>query len=187
MIPMKRFVVFPALVVIFATSLVPLSAEDPESRSAAAVVPLKASLTQLKLDAVAAPDPDRPGQYIAAFYVPGSQLLVVSAPYAVPAVIEKKIAAREYMDVYIDLQSVGDHTGHFFVVDMQADGLKRAAKLDEAFDSTSIENGSPVSFDGRWEAQKLTEAEYDARFAQDDERYARMLDVLRAALARKTT
>ena len=91
------------------------------------------------------------------------------------------------MDAYVDLQSVADHTGHFFVVDMQADGLRKALKLDEAFDSTSVENGAPVSFDGRWEAQKLTEEQYNARFAQDDERYARMLAILRAALARKTT
>jgi hypothetical protein len=184
---MKPFTLFPALVVISAMSLVPVSAEDPESQSAAAVVSLEAMLTQQKLDAIAARDPDHPGQYIAAFYMPGTQLLVVSAPYAVPAAIDKKIAAGQYMDAYVDLQSVADHTGHFFVVDMQADGLRKALKLDEAFDSTSVENGAPVSFDGRWEAQKLTEEQYNARFAQDDERYARMLNILRAALARKTT
>ena len=183
---MKRFTLVPALAV-FAISLAPLSAEDPDSQSAAAVVPFEALLTQLKLDAVAARDPDHPGQYVAAFYMPGTQLLVISAPYAVPAAIDKKIAAGQYMDAYVDLQSVADHTGHFFVVDMQADGLKKALKLDEAFDSTSVENGPPVSFDGRWEAQKLTEEQYNARFAQDDERYARMLNILRAALARKTT
>ena len=37
---MKRFTLFPALVVIVTISLVPLSAEDPESQSAAAVVSL---------------------------------------------------------------------------------------------------------------------------------------------------
>ena len=184
---MKRFTLFPALVLIVTISLVPLSAEDPESQSAAAVVSLKALLAQQNLDAVAARDPDHPGQYVAAFYMPGTQLLVVSAPYAVPAAIDKKIAAGQYMDAYVDLQSVADHTGHFFVVDMQADGLRKALKPDEAFDSTSVENGTPVSFDGRWEAQKLTEEEYNARFAQADERYARMLSILRAVLVRKTT
>ena len=183
---MKRFTIFPALAVV-AISLAPLSAEDPESQSAAAVVSLKAMLAQQKLDAVASRDPEHPGQYVAAFYMPGSQLLVVSAPYAVPAAIDKKIAAGQYMDAYVDLQSVADHTGHFFVVDMQADGLRKAPKLDEAFDSTSVENGPPVSFDGQWEAQKLSEEQYNARFTQDDERYARMLGILRAALARKTT
>ena len=183
---MKRFTLVSALAV-FTMSLAPLSAEDPDSQSAAAVVPFEALLAQQKLDAFAARDPDHPGQYVAAFYMPGTQLLVVSAPYAVPAALDKKIAAGQYMDAYVDLQSVADHTGHFFVVDMQGDGLRKALKLDEAFDSTSIENATPVSFDGRWEAQKLTEEQYNARFAQDDDRYARMLGILRAALARKTT
>src|SRR5688572_18861823 len=120
---MKRFTLFPALVAICALPLVPLSAEDPESQSTAAVESLKALLVQQKLDAVAARDPEQPGRFVAAFYMPGSQLLVVSAPYAVPAVIDKKIAAGQYMDAYVDLQSVADHAGHFFVVDMQADGL----------------------------------------------------------------
>ena len=184
---MKRFTFFPALVVICAMPLVPLSAEDPESQSAAAVESLKALLVEQKLDSVAARDPEQPGRYVAAFYMPGSQLLVVSAPYAVPAAIDKKIATGQYMDVYVDLQSVADHTGHFFVVDMQADGLRKALKLDEAFDSTVVEGDAPVAFDGRWPAQKLTEDQYNARFARDDERYARMLGILRAALARKTT
>ena len=184
---MKRFTLVPALAVICAMPLVPLSAEDPESQSTAAVESLKALLVQQKLDAVAARDPEQPGRYVAAFYMPGSQLLVVSAPYAVPAAIDKKIAAGQYMDAYVDLQSVGDHSGHFFVVDMQADGLRKALKLDEAFDSTVIEGAAPVAFDGRWQAQKLTEEQYNARFAQDDQRYARMLGILRAALTRKTT
>jgi hypothetical protein len=184
---MTRFTFFPALVVICAMPLVPLSAEDPESQSVAVVESLKALLAQQKLDAVAARDPEQPGRYVAAFYMPGSQLLVVSAPYAAPAAIDKKIAAGQYMDAYVDLQSVADHTGHFFVVDMQADGLRKAVKLDEAFDSTVIEGGAPLAFDGKWEAQKMTEAQYNARFAQDDERYARMLGILRAALARKIT
>jgi hypothetical protein len=184
---MKRFILFPALVAICAMPLVTLSAENPESQSAAAVESLKALLVQQKLDAVAARDPEQPGRYLAAYYVPGTQLLVVSAPYAVPAAIDKKIAAGQYMDVYMDLQSVADHTGHFFVVDMQADGLRKAVKLDEAFDSTVVEGSAPVSFDGKWDSQKLTEGQYDERFAQDDERYARILGILRAALARKTT
>ena len=58
---------------------------------------------------------------------------------------------------------------------------------NEAFDSTSIEGAPPVAFDGKWDAQKLTEDEYNARFSNDDARYARLLKVLRNALARKAT
>jgi hypothetical protein len=184
---MKRFALFTALVIFFAMAAVAQSAEDPESQSAAAVVSLKALLDQQKLDAAAARDPDEPGRYIAAFYMPGSQLLVVSAPYAVPAAIDKKIAAGNYMDAYVDLQSVGDHTGHFFVMDMQADGLRKALKQDEVCDSTAIEGGTPVSFDGKWEAQKLTEDDYNARFSSDDARYARIVSILRTARLRRTS
>jgi hypothetical protein len=60
---MKRFILVPALAV-FAISLAPLSAEDPDSQSAAAVVPFEALLAQQKLDAFAARDPDHPGQYV---------------------------------------------------------------------------------------------------------------------------
>ena len=186
---MKRFIFFVALVGLLATT--PLTsfatAEDPQSQSAATVVKLRTLLDQLKLDAVVARDPQEPNRFVAAFYLPGSQLLVVSAPYAVPALLEKKIAAGAYMDAYMDLFSVADRKGHFFVVDMQADGLRQHVKLDEAFDSTSIEGAPPVAFDGKWEAQTLTEEDYDARFANDDARYARMLTVLIDALGRKTT
>jgi hypothetical protein len=185
---MKRFILFtPLMVVLAAAPAARLSAEDPASLSAGTVGALTTLLDQQKLDAVAARDPEAPGRYVAALYIRGSQLLVVSAPYKVPAAMDQKIASGSYMDAYLDLQSVSDHAGHFFVIDMQADGLIRAVKQDQAFDSTTIEGAPPVSFDGQWAAQKLTEEQYNARFARDDERYARMLTILKTALARKTT
>ena len=83
---------------------------------------------------IAARDPEDPGRYIAALYVPGSQLLVVSAPYPAPAALDKKIGEGKYMDAYLDMQSVADHKGHFFVVDMNADGLTRVCGPEQAFD-----------------------------------------------------
>ena len=185
---MKPLALLAAGVVFLATmSVTPISATDPESQSASAAASLKVLLDQFKLEAVAARDPEGSNRYVAAFYMPGSQLLVVNAPYAAPPVIDKKIAAGNYMDAYIDLQSVADRKGHFFVIDMQADGLKRDVDENEAFDSTSIEGAPPVAFDGKWDAQKLTEDEYNARFSKDDARYARLLNVLRNVVARKTT
>ncbi len=122
--PMKRFTVLAvAAAAIAMMPAMPSAAE--ESRSAAPAATLTASLDRLKLEAIAARDPEDPGRYIAALYIPGSQLLVVSAPYAAPAVLDKKIAEGKYMDAYVDMQSVADHKGHFFVVDMNADGLMR--------------------------------------------------------------
>jgi hypothetical protein len=184
---MKRL----TLAAVFAAVIVAVpSAQAPtgeESLSAGPAATLRAALEGLKLDAIVARDPEAPGRYIAALYIPGSQLLVVSAPYSAPALLDKKIAQSQYRDAYVDLQSVSDHTGHFFVVDMGADGLIRVCGRDEAFDSTTFESRPPVSFDGNWIAQQLTEEEYTAAFRKDDERYARLLKVLAAAVARKTS
>jgi hypothetical protein len=176
--------------VVFCLTTIPvasLSATDPESRSAGAAASLTSLMNRFQLGAVAAPDPQNPGRYVAAFYMPETQLLVVNAPYSAPRLLDKKIADGQYMDVYADLQSVADRKGHFFVIDMQADGLKREVDKNEPFDSTSIEGAPLVSFDGKWEAQKLTEEAYNARFDRDDAQYARLLNVLSNALARKAT
>jgi hypothetical protein len=185
---MKRFLfVATAIILSAAAPVASRSADDPLSQSAATIGRLKVLLDQFGLDAIAARDPEDATRFVAAFYMPGSQLLVVSSPYPIPAVIEKKIAARQYMDAYADLQTVRDRAGQFFVVDMQADGLRQKVKLDDMFDSTSADGKAPVVFDGNAEAQQLTDEDYAARFAADDARYARMLSVLINALARRTT
>ena len=58
---------------------------------------------------------------------------------------------------------------------------------EQAFDSTTVESATPIAFDGNWKGQKLTQDDYDAAFSTNDDRYARMLGVLTAALARKIT
>jgi hypothetical protein len=185
---MKRLSLIAGIVLcLTALPVASTSATDPESRSASAAASLKSLMDRFNLGAIAAPDPQTPGRYIAAFYMPESQLLVVNAPYSVPRLLDKKITDGQYMDVYADLQSVANRNGHFFVIDMQADGLKRDANDNKAFDSTSIDGAAPVSFDGKWEAQQLTEEAYNARFDSDDARYARLLNVLSNALARKAT
>lgn len=174
-----------ALVVGFLSVLV-LRAEEP-SQSAAPAATVRALLEQLKMDTIATSDPEEPGRYIAALYVQDSQLLVVSAPYAVRAALDKLIAAGSYRDAYLNLQTVKDYRGHFFVVDSLADGLKKVPGVDQPFDSTTIDGSVMVMFDGKWDAQKLNEAAYNSMFARDDARYARMLTVLGNDLKKKTT
>lgn len=182
---MKRFI-FAALVVLFAiAAAAPVFAQ--ESQSAAPAATVKALFDQLKLTAIAGKDPDEAGNYIAALYVQDTQLLVISAPYAVPKAMDKIIADGNFMDAYQSLQSVVNHKGHFFVVDMQNDGLKRVNGADEAFDSATTDGGATIQFDGKWDAQKLTEAAYNAQFAKDDARYAKILKALATELRKKTT
>lgn len=183
---MKRFI-FAAFVVLLAIAAVTPQAAQETSQSTAPAASVKALLAQLKLDAIAARDPDEPGRYVAALYIPDSQLLVISAPYAVPAAMDKLIAEGNYMEAYQDLQSVASRKGHFFVMDLQADGLKRVCEPDQPFDNTTIDGGTSISFDGKWDAQKLSEADYNAKFSKDDARYARMLKVLATELRKKTT
>ena len=185
---MKRFFFVATALVLFAiTPLASRPANDPLSQSAATVGRLTLLLDQFGLDAIAARDPQDATRFVAAFYMRGSQLLVVSAPYPIPALIDKKIAAGQYMEAYADLQTIRDRSGQFFVVDMQADGLRPPAKLDDLFDSTLIDGKTTIVFDDRPETQRLTEEQYAARFAADDARYAQMLTVLINALARRTT
>lgn len=193
---MKRFK-FPALIVLFVAFALVHPAAQPigagaqivtqANESAAPAAAVKELFAHLKLDSIAAKDPQEPGRYVAALNIPDSQLLVVSAPYAVPAAMDKLMADGKYMDAYQSLQSVVSHKGHFFVIDMANDGLKRVSDPDQAFDSTSIDGGTPFQFDGKWAERKLTEADYDAKFKKDDERYARMLTILATELRKKTT
>ena len=167
----------------------PQAANAPaqESQSAGPVATLTALLDDHKLDAIAARDPDQPGYVVAALYFPGSQLLVVSAPYPVAAVLDKRLAEGKYMDVYLDVQAPASHAGHFFVVDLLADGLRRVCDRDQPFDSTSRNGEKSVSFDGNWAAQQLTDADYNARFREDDARYARILGALAGAFVGSKT
>lgn len=183
---MKR-VIFAAIIGLLFWFALPARGEDP-SQSAAPAATVRALLEQLKTDTIATRDPDEPGRYIAALYVPDSpQLLVVSAPYSVPAVMDRVIAAGSYMEAYMNLQAVRDHKGHFFVVDSLADGLRRVPAADQPFDSTTIDGAVMVMFDGKWEAQKLSDSGYNAMFAKDDARYAKMLTLLATELRKKTT
>jgi hypothetical protein len=183
---MMRFIF--ALIVAFlvAVGLVAVRAEEP-SQSAAPAASVRALLEQLKMDSIAARDPEVPGRYIAALYIQDSQLLVISAPYTVPAALDRLIASGSYRDAYLNLQAVKEHSGHFFVVDSLADGLKKVPDVDQPFDSTTIDGSVMVMFDGKWDAQKLNQAGYDSMFAKDDGRYARMLTILANELRKKTT
>jgi hypothetical protein len=156
----------------------PAPAGQQEFRSARAAATLVALLEAHKLDAIAARDPEVAGNVVAAFYMPGSQLLVVSAPYPSTALFDKRVAEGKYMDIYLDVNATASHKGHFFVMDLEANGLQRVCDPNQPFDSTSREGGQTVAFDGNWTAQQLSEADYSTRFAEDDARYGALLDAL---------
>jgi hypothetical protein len=177
----------PIPVVAFAVALTlaaagPASTQGQTSRSAAPAATLVKLMVQRGIDAVAAPDPAEPGRFVAALCFPGTQLLVVSAKYPVPAVLDQRLSNREYRDVYMELQNEITREGRFFVQDMQANGLTARPAKDMPLDIV-YENGvKTISLDGDWKAQGLTAADYDARFGSADRRYADLLAALAATL-----
>ena len=95
-----------------------------EAKSPALAKQLAAALDAAKLDSIAAADPSQPGMYVAALYFSGSELLVVSAKYSAPQLLDAKLGNKAYRDVYIDLNSASDPATKAFIEDMGANGLQ---------------------------------------------------------------
>jgi hypothetical protein len=164
---------------LFVSPFVSLVAAQ-ESRSAALAKELTSLLQQKKLDSIAARMPDGADRFVAALFFPG-QLLVVSARYAAPPVLNERIARGEYRDVYIDLNAASIVDSRILFTDLGADGLKPIRADNQPFD-THDANGRGISFDGNWREDKMSEQEYMKAFAQADENYTAALQILVGAL-----
>ena len=159
------------------TALLASPALAQESKSAAGAKELAQLLAGKKLDAIAVRDPDAADTFVAALAFPG-QLIVVSAKYAAPPLLNEKLARREYRDVYIELNSASVPESRLFVTDLGADGLKaKKNKKEDPFDTREAA-GKSFNFDGNWREDKMSEADYMKIFAETDERYARMVSAL---------
>ncbi len=152
-------------------------ASAQQAKSATLAKELTAVLEEAKLDAIAAKDPASPDSYCAALYFPGTQLLVVSARYSVPVLLNDQLAKKNYRDVYLDLNSASISGTKTFIVDLMPGGLRATRAEGEAYDTYESPKRR-VAFDGDWKAQKITEEEYTAAFAEADEVYARILTAL---------
>ena len=154
-----------------------------EAKSPVLAKQVAAALDAAKLDSLAAKDPSTPGTYVAALYFPGAQLLVISAKYAVPVLLDQKLAKKEYRDIYLDLNGASVPDTKVFVEDFGADGLKQRSENQPA-DSYEAA-GKRTAFNSDWRAQKLSEEEYKKAFAMADARYSQMLTALLDALKKK--
>ncbi len=166
-----------AMVTLLA-ALCPALAAAQSSKSAAIAKDLITVLEAKKLDAIAAkqtPDSDR---YVAALYYPGVQLLVIAGKYPAPMLLDHRIAKKEYRDVYMELSGTVAKETKVFVMDMGAPGLTQ--KKDNGFLESWTEGDKQVIFDGNWDAQKISEADYNKTFAAADDEYAKMLTALLA-------
>ena len=159
--------------------IVPTAAAAQDSKSAAVAAELTRLLDQAKLDSIAAKH-DAAGQYVSALYIAGSQLLVVSAKYSVPARIDHLLGEKKYQEIYQDLNSASEQQSKVFVMDLGANGLRFKREKNE-LDTADVAGKSHV-FDGDWDRAKVSEAEYRKTYEATDAQYSQMLQALIAAL-----
>ena len=172
-----------SLVVAFALAVAaPVAARDQDSKSAPLAKQLVQLLESSKLDSIAAADPTN-GAFVAALYIPGTQLLVVSGKFNTPAGAQERIKNKEYRDLYMDLQGAALPGSRLFASDISCDGLLKG-NGDGAADSWDFANKS-VTFDGHKKA-KMNEDEYSKVYLDADEQYARILTLLLAQAKPKT-
>jgi len=164
-------------ILFFLVGSAAVTAAAQDSKSVALAKELAALLDGAKLDAIAAKDTAQADTFIAGLYFTGSQLLVVSAKYSVPVLLNEALAKKNYRDIYIDLNSASVPESRVFIVDLGADGLKARRAENQPFDTYETAK-TRLAFDGDWKAQKLTEDEYMKVFSEADERYTRMLAAL---------
>ena len=152
-----------------------------DSKSAVLAKQLVSALEAAKLDSIAAKDPAAGDTYVAALYFAGSPLLVVSAKYTAPQLLDTRLAKKEYRDTYIDLSSASVPDTKVFIQDGGADGIHAKRDDNQPFDSYEL-GGKPLMFDGDWKKQKLSEQDYMKAFSSADERYSAILEALIAQL-----
>jgi hypothetical protein len=140
------------------------------------------ALDDAGLEAIAAGDPTEPGTFVAAMYVRGSQMLVVSARHPSVEALAHRIAARQYREVYLDLQGTPTPQHKFFVQDSGADGISKASPEGGGVDVLYEDGIRQTLFNGKPKDQKLTPAQYASRLTSADARYAHLLTVLIAAI-----
>jgi hypothetical protein len=166
--------VFVAAALVLGTATA-ASAQDPKSGALAAEV--AKLLDQMKADSIAARHPGAPDQYVGALYFPGSQLLVVTARYQVPELLNTKLQSKAYRDVYIDLNSASVPNTKVFVSDLGCDGLRPKREDNHPYDTIEM-GGKNLNFDGDWKRVNLSENEYMKSYQQAEEEYTKMLQAL---------
>ena len=154
----------------------PIVAAAQASKSIAVAKDLAQVLDDKKLDAIAAKDPSAPDRFVAALYFRGSQLLVISGQYSVPALMDTRIAQKQYRDVYVEVSGAAPKDSKIFVQDMGVPGLTQK-KVNNLFD-TWAQGDKQVMFNGDWDKQKMSESEYQKMFAAADDEYTKLLGAL---------
>ena len=159
---------------IFALAPLPLHAQ--ESKSAALATELTRLLDEAKMDHIAA-KLNAADQYVGAMYLPGSQLLVVSAKYPSAPRMMYLLNEKNYKEMYLDLSSATDPKTRIFIMDLGANGLRFKRENNQPYDTVD-RDGRSVAFDGEWNRAKISEDDYRKTYSMTDEQYSEMLQTL---------
>lgn len=177
--PRRALAVAAAVIIVCAS---PLAAQP--SKSAPLSAELATVLQQRHLQNIAAKDPDRPGFFVAASHVPGSQLLVVWARSNAPDYIQYVLSSSRFDEAYSSLNLASSPEGKLFVQDMGCDGLTAAPGQTGSVDIAYRDVNKMTVFNGDWKKQDLTEQEYKETFETVDAGYAKALSLLLAEARR---
>ena len=156
------------------------AADGGRVRSPELVKRLTTVMTQQGLTAIATPDPQVPGQYVAAMLFPGVQLLVIRARSDESAYIDAEIAARRFPNVYAALQD-GVRDSKLFVQDMGCDGVYGTP--DNTPDIVYERGVDQFILDGDFKAARMSRQAYAKHIEVLDGRYAALLQLLIDATA----
>ena len=144
-----------------------------EAGSASLAAELSRIMTEQQLSATANKDTLDDDRFVAALAFPG-QLLVVSARYAVPVIIQKKIADGQFREAYLDLNAASIAGTKIQITDGGANGLRAADEMVDVIDQGT----GMLRLDGNPGGQNISRDEYEKAVADADVRYTRMLRAL---------
>lgn len=165
------------LVAFLAAGVVASAAGPQESKSAPLARQLAQALDAAKLDSIAAADPST-GGFVAALYIPGTQLLVVSGKFDSPDIGTHRIDKKEFRELYMDLMGAAVAGSRQFAADVSCDGFVAKPGGDAPADTWEVANKTQA-FEGPKKA-KLSEEEYLKVFTEADGQYAHILELLLA-------
>ncbi len=148
-----------------------------ESVSASLAAELSRVMTERQLSASASKDTLDDDRFVAALSFPG-QLLVVSARYSVPTIIQNKIADGQFQEVYLDLNGASIAGTKIQITDAGANGLRAADATVDVID----QGAGMLRLDGNPSGQDMSRTEYRDAVANADEQYSRMLRALLAGV-----
>lgn len=151
------------------------SASAQDSKSGPLARELAKALESANLQTIGAADPET-GGFVAAIYVPGTQLLVVGGKFQSPDIGNYRISKKEFRELYMDLNGGAEPASRLFASDILADGLVLKPVNNGPADSWEF-GTAKHEFAGAKKA-KLKDDEYQKAYSDADTRYARVLSLL---------